>query len=73
MKNEFEPVLFMSPDYPAETVPAQRKAKHTEIKAADVRTDDFRDDPYINDSQQPYLYVDYKQQRHLYCEGLLTI
>ena len=43
------------------------------MNAADVRADRLRDDPYINDSQQPYLYVDYKQQRHLYCEGLLTI
>ena len=43
------------------------------MKSGSVRADSLRDDPFINDSQQPYLYVDYKQQRHLYCEGLLTL
>lgn len=72
MKKEFEPVRYAFPDGSAGTVPAEGKTS-PDMNAADVRADRLRDDPYINDSQQPYLYVDYKQQRHLYCEGLLTI
>lgn len=72
MKKEFEPVRFTFSDVPAGTVPAEEQ-NSPEMNAGTVRADSLRDDPYINDSQQPYLYVDYKQQRHLYCEGLLTI
>ncbi len=72
MKKDFEPVRFAFSDTSAETVPADGKTS-PEMNSGDARADRLRDDPYINDSQQPYLYVDYKQQRHLYCEGLLTI
>lgn len=72
MEKEFEAVHSERSDMTAVAAAAQGKTA-PKMKSGSVRADSLRDDPYINDSQQPYLYVDYKQQRHLYCEGLLTL
>lgn len=72
MEKEFEAVHSERSDMTAGAAAAQGKTG-PEMKSGSARANSLRNDPYINDSQQPYLYVDYKQQRHLYCEGLLTL